>query len=72
MLSQTLLTRSVKEMIAELVSRINERPIIKIFMVDAGLTSPDAKVITLDYQTAAIPDADKKLLAYVTKFTIHV
>ena len=41
-------------------------------MVDADLISPDAKVITLDYQTAAIPDADKKLLAYVTKFTIHV
>ena len=59
-------------MIEELVSRINERPIIKIFMVEAGLTSPDAKVITLDYQTATIPDADKKLLAYLKKFTLHV
>ena len=40
-------------------------------MVDADLTSPDAKVITLDYRTAAIPDADKKLLAYVKKVTLH-
>ena len=59
-------------MIAELVSRINERPIVKFFMMDADLTSPDAKFITLDYQTATIPDADKKLLAYLKKFTLHV
>ena len=31
MLSETLLTRSVKEMIAELVSRVSERPIVKFF-----------------------------------------
>ena len=40
-------------------------------MVDADLISPDAKVITLDYQTAAILDADKKVLTYVDKVTRH-
>jgi hypothetical protein len=39
------------------------------FMVDVGLTSPDA--IAADYQTAAIRDADKKVLAYVEKVTRH-
>ena len=40
-------------------------------MVDSDITSPDAKVITLDYQIVAILDADKKLLAYVKKVTFH-
>ena len=39
------------------------------FMGDVGLTSPDA--IASDYQTAAILDADKKVLAYVEKVTRH-
>jgi alkylhydroperoxidase family enzyme len=64
MLSKTLLIRAVKEMIAELVSRINEcdycLTYYKSFMVDVGLASPDA--IAADYQTAAILDADKKIL----------
>ena len=38
-------------------------------MGDVGLTSPDA--IAADYQTAAIRDADKKVLAYVEKVTRH-
>jgi uncharacterized peroxidase-related enzyme len=75
MLFETLLTRAVKEMIAALVSRINECDYCltyhKSFMVDAGLTSPNAEAIVADYQTAAIPDADKKLLAYVEKVTRH-
>ena len=69
MLSETLLTRAVKEMIAALVSRINECDYCltyhKSFMVDAGLTSRNAEAIVADYQTAAIPDADKKLLASI-------
>ena len=52
-------------MIAELVSRINEcdycLTYYKSFMVDVGCASPDA--IAADYQTAAILDADKKILA---------
>ena len=38
-------------------------------MVDVDLASPDA--IAADYQTAAILDADKKVLAYVEKVTRH-
>ena len=75
MLSETLLTRAVKEMIAALVSRINECSYCltyhESFMVDAGLSSPDAEAIVADYQTAAISDAEKKLLAYVEKVTRH-
>ena len=60
-------------MIAELVSRINEcdycLTYYKSFMVDVGLTSPDA--IAEDCQTAAILDADKKVLAYLEKVTRH-
>jgi hypothetical protein len=37
----------------------------KSFMVDAGLTSPDAEAIASCYQTVAIPHADKELLAYL-------
>ena len=40
-------------------------------MVDAALTSPDAEAIVADYQTAAISDAEKKLLAYVEIMTRH-
>ena len=72
-LSERLLIRAVKEMIAELVSRINEcdycLTYYKSFMVDVGLTSSDA--IAGDYQTATIHDADKKILAYVEKVTSH-
>ena len=75
MLSETLLTRAVKEMVAALVSKINECDYCltyhKSFMVDAALTSPDAEAIVADYQTAAISDAEKKLLAYVEKMTRH-
>jgi uncharacterized peroxidase-related enzyme len=75
MLSETLLTRAVKEIIAALVSRINECSYCltyhESFMVDAGLSSPDAEAIVADYQTAAISDAEKKLLAYVEKVTRH-
>ena len=57
-LSERLLIRAVKEMIAELVSRINECDYCltsyNSFMVDVGLASPNA-----------ILDADKKVLAYV-------
>ena len=46
MLSETLLTCAVKEMVAALVSKINECDYCltyhKSFMVDAALTSPDA------------------------------
>ena len=60
-------------MIAEFVSRINEfdycLTYYKSFMVGVGLASPDA--IVADYQTAAILDADKKILAYVEKVTSH-
>ena len=73
MLSGTLLICTVKELIAELVSRINEcdycLTYYKSFMVDVGLTSPYA--IAADYQTATILDADKKILAYVEKVTGH-
>ena len=72
-LSERLLIRAVKEMIEELVSRINEYDYCltyyKSFMVDVGLASPEA--IVLGYQTAAILDADKKILAYVEKVTRH-
>ena len=73
MLSETLLICTVKELIAELVSRINEcdycLTYYKSFMVDVGLTSHYA--IAADYQTATILDADKKILAYVEKVTRH-
>ena len=46
LLSERLLIRTGKEMIAELVSRINEcdycLTYYKSFMVDVGLASPDA------------------------------
>jgi alkylhydroperoxidase family enzyme len=64
MLSERLLIRAVKEMIAELVSRINECDYCliyyKSFMVDVGLASPKA-----------ILGADKKILAYLEKVTRH-
>ena len=73
MLSETLLISAVKEIIAELVSKINKcdycLTYYQSFMVDVGLTSPDA--IAADYQTAAIRDADKKVLDYVEKVTRH-
>ena len=75
MLSETLLTCAVKEMVAALVSKINECDYCltyhKSFMVDAALTSPDAEAIVAGYQTAAISDAEKKLLAYVEIMTRH-
>jgi len=75
MLSETLLTRSVKEMIAALVSKINSCDYCltyhKSFMVDAGLSSLDAEAVVADYQTSSITDAEKKLLAYVEKVTRH-
>jgi hypothetical protein len=67
MLSETLLIRAVKEIIAELVSKINKcdycLTYYKSCIVEVGLISPDA--IAADYQTATILDADKKVLAYV-------
>jgi alkylhydroperoxidase family enzyme len=73
MLSDKLLTRSVKEMIAELVSKINKcdycLTCYKSFMADLSLTSPDT--IAADYQTTVILDADKKVLAYVEKVIRH-
>ena len=73
MLLETLLIRTVKEIVAELVSKINKcdyyLTYYKSFMVDVGLTSSD--VIAGDYQTATIHDADKKVLAYVEKVTRH-
>jgi alkylhydroperoxidase family enzyme len=73
MLSETLLIRAVKEIIAELVSKINKcdycLTYYKSLMVDLGLISPDA--IAADYQIAAILNADKKVLAYVEKVTRH-
>ena len=73
MLSETLLISAVKEIIAELVSKINKCDYCftyyQSFMVDVGLTSPDT--IAADYQTATILDADKKILAYVEKVTRH-
>ena len=73
MLSKTLLIRAVKEIIAELVSKINKCDYCltydKSFMVDVGLTSPDT--IAADYQTATLLDADKKVLAYEEKVTRH-
>ena len=73
--SETHLQRSVKEMIAVLVSKINECDYCltyhKGFMVDAGLSSEHAEAIVADYQTAPIPDAEKKLLAFVEKVTRH-
>ena len=75
MFSETQLTRAVKEMIASLVSKINECDYCltyhKSFMVDAGLSSPEAEAVVADYQTAPITDAEKKLLAYVEKVTRH-
>jgi len=75
MLSETLLTRAQKEMIAALVSKINSCDYCltyhKSFMVDAGLTSQDAEAVVADYQTAAISDSEKKLLAYAEKVTRH-
>jgi alkylhydroperoxidase family enzyme len=70
MLSEALLIRAVKEMIAELVSRINECDYCLTYYKNFyGGCSPD--VIAADYQTAAILDADKKILAYVEKVTGH-
>jgi hypothetical protein len=43
----------------------------KIFIVGAGFIAPEAEVIAADYQTVAIPDNDKKLLAYVKKVAHH-
>jgi hypothetical protein len=39
----------------------------KSFMMDAGLTSPDAEAIASCYQTVANPHDDKELLAYVKR-----
>jgi hypothetical protein len=39
----------------------------KSFMVDAGLTSPDAEAIALCYQTVAIPHGGKEFLAYLKR-----
>ena len=73
--SETLLTRAVKEMIASLVSKINECNYCltyhKSSLVEAGLSSPEAEAIVADYKTAPITDAEKKLLAYVEKVTRH-
>lgn len=75
MFSETSLTRAVKEMIASLVSKLNECDYCltyhKSFMVDAGLSSPDAEAVVADYQTAPITEAEKKLLAYAEKVTRH-
>ena len=75
MFSETLLTRAVKEMIAALVSKINGCDYCltyhKSFMVDAGVSSPEAEAIVADYQMAAITEAEKKLLAYAEKVTRH-
>jgi AhpD family alkylhydroperoxidase len=73
MLSETLLIRAVKEMIAKLVSRINECDYCltyhKSIMVDLGLNSPDD--ITIDYQKATILDAYKKILDNMENVTHH-
>ena len=73
--SKTLLTRAVKEMIASLVSKINECDYCltyhKSFLVDAGISSPEAEAIVANYKTAPIPDSEKTLLAYVEKVTLH-
>jgi len=73
--SETLLPRSVKEMIAALVSKINSCDYCLTyhtgFMVTAGMSSPDAEAVVADYQTAPITPAEKKLLAYVEKVTRH-
>lgn len=73
--SETKLTRAVKEMIASLVSKINECDYCltyhKSFLVEAGISSQEAEAIVTDYQTASITDAEKKLLAYVEKVTRH-
>ena len=73
--SKTLLTRAVKEMIASLVSKVNECDYCltyhQSFLVDAGISSIEAEAIVTDYQTAPITDSEKKLLAYVEKVTRH-
>ena len=73
--SETLLTRAVKEMIASLVSKLNGCDYCltyhQNFMVEAGLSSPDAEAVVADYKTAPITDAEKKLLAYAEKVTLH-
>jgi len=75
MFSDTLLTRSVKEMIAALVSKINSCDYCltyhKSYLVTAGISSVDAEAIVGDYSTAPITDAEKKLLTYVEKVTLH-
>ncbi|MCH8156389.1 MAG: peroxidase-related enzyme [Nitrospinae bacterium] len=73
MFSETRLSRAVKEMIASLVSRINECGYCltyhKGFLVETGISSAEAEAIVADYKTASITDAEKKLLAYVEKVT---
>lgn len=73
--SETELPRSAKEMIASLVSKINDCDYClsshKNFMIEVGFSSSKAEAVIADYQTAPITDGEKKLLAYAEKVARH-
>jgi len=73
MLADTKLTRALKEMIASIVSKINQCNYClghhKNFMNQYGVSPTVADQILNDLQSADISEAEKKLLAYVEKVT---
>ncbi len=75
MLADTGLTRSIKEMIASTVSKINQCNYClghhKNFMNQFGVSSTVAEQIVNDPQSANISEAEKRLLSYVEKVTRH-
>ncbi len=75
MFADTKLSRALKEMIASTVSRINQCDYClghhKNFMSQFGISSTVAEQVVDDPQSADISAAEKKLLAYVEKVTLH-
>jgi uncharacterized peroxidase-related enzyme len=75
MFADTKLTRAIKEMIASTVSRINKCNYCldhhKHFMNQYGISSTVVEQVVNDPQSADISAAEKRLLAYVEKVTLH-
>jgi len=75
MVSETKLTRSVKEMIAALVSEINQCNYCVThhvnFMKQYGVSDTVAETIRKDYRKAGLDEKTLKLLEYAEKVTRH-
>lgn len=75
MFTDTKLTRAIKEMIASTVSRTNHCNYClghhKKFMNQYGISTTIVEQVVNDPQSADISEAEKRLLAYVEKVTLH-